>query len=84
VRNLFVINAKDFADALENWIIDNKCNPSTPEEWERCMNDIHKSGQAQYVGSVEDKEVGKLKESLKKDFNVKEFKDLKEPNNENS
>ena len=77
MRNFFLITAGEFASALEDWMIDNKCNPKTVEEWSRCMSDIQKMGKADYVGSVDDKEV---KKSLKEDFNIK---DLKEPNNEN-
>ena len=43
-RQMFIGTAGEFAEALEDWIIDNKCNPTTPEEWERCINDIVKKG----------------------------------------
>ena len=81
MRDFFVMNAGDLADALEDWIIDNRCNPVTKEEWARCMTDIQKSSKARYLGSATDKDAEKLKESLLRDFNVKELKDL---NNENS
>ena len=83
MKDFFLINSGDLVTALEDWMIDNKCNLSTPEEWARCMRDIQKTGKAEYMGSVEDADAKSIKESLKRDFNVKELKDLKEPNNEN-
>lgn len=43
-RQMFIGTAGEFARALEDWIIDNKCNPTTPEEWDRCISDIVKQG----------------------------------------
>jgi hypothetical protein len=70
MRELFVGTASDFADALEDWIIDNKCNPTTPEEWARCLKDIAEKGKVQSLGTIDDKDVNELKNTLNKDFNV--------------
>jgi hypothetical protein len=70
MREIFVGTAGEFAQALEDWIIDNKCNPKTPEEWDRCLKDISSKGTIKSLGTVDDKDVNKLKTELNKDFNV--------------
>lgn len=72
MRELFVGTAGSFAQALEDWMIDNKCNPKTQEEWDRCLKDIAAKGSISSVGIVEDTDVNKLKNELNKNFNVKD------------
>lgn len=67
-RVLLVATAESFAEALEDWIIDNQTNPTTPEEWERCITDLAKQGSLKPVGGITN--VDKFKEKLKDDFNV--------------
>lgn len=54
-RQYFIGTAGEFAEALENWIIDNCCNPTTPEEWERCIKDITKAGMLKCMSEEEKK-----------------------------
>ena len=70
MREILLGNAGDFAQALEDWIIDNKCNPKTQEEWERCLKDIAASGKLTSLGAVVDEDVSKLKKDLSNNFNV--------------
>ncbi len=65
--------AADFCDALENWIIDNKCNPKTTEEWNRCIEDMMKSGALTPIASIEDGDADKFKKNLIENFNVEEI-----------
>lgn len=60
-------------EAIENWIIDNKLNPSTPEEWERCLKDLLEAGVLTPVDSVDDNDVDGIKKILKDNFDVKEI-----------
>ena len=55
------------AQAIEDWMIDNKCNPKTPEEWNRCLADLAKSGDINYVGSVKEEDFPAVKKALKDD-----------------
>ena len=73
MRQLLISNAADLADAIEDWIILNKCNPTTPEEWDRCISDLTKAGKLNYIGSIEEKDSGELKNILKENFNVKDI-----------
>jgi hypothetical protein len=73
MRQILIGNVGDFAQALEDWMIDNKCNPSTSEEWERCIADITKAGKLSTIGSIDEKDMGKLKINLKDNFNVEEI-----------
>ena len=70
MREIFVGTADSFAQALEDWMIDNKCNPKTQEEWNRCLKDIAAKGNISSLGAVEDKDVNKLKNELNNNFNV--------------
>jgi hypothetical protein len=64
-------------------MIDNKCNPSTPEEWDRCMRDIAKAGQAKLIGSTTDEDGDAIKKELL-DSGVEELGDKKDNNDEHS
>ena len=68
-----VTTAGAFADALEDWIIKNECNPTTPEEWNRCLSDLFKSGILQPVATIDKAEVSEVKDQIKKNFNAEEF-----------
>jgi len=70
---LAAMDAEKFCQAVEDWIIDNECNPSTPEEWERCLTDLLKKGEVQFVGNVGEGDVGEFKQELKKDYDVNEI-----------
>lgn len=72
-KMISITTAGEFAEALENWIIDNKCNPKTPEEWSRCIEDLIAAGKLQAVAIVEDEDVSKIKKELKDNFNVGEL-----------
>lgn len=65
--------AGDFGDALENWIIDNKCNPATPEEWERCLKDLIAAGVVEVLDKTDSEDVATVKKALEKKFNVEEI-----------
>jgi hypothetical protein len=69
-----ITTAGEFADALEDWIIDNKCNPTTAEEWARCIKDLTASGVVNTVG-VTEASTRELKEGLKENLNVKDLGD---------
>ena len=72
MKNIISItNAGEFADALEDWIIDNKCNPTTAEEWARCIKDLTAQGKITPLGCVDDTE--KFKTDLKKNMNVEDL-----------
>jgi hypothetical protein len=70
MRELFIGTAGDFAQALEDWIIDNKCNPKTQEEWARCLKDIAEKGNITSLGVIKDKDVNQIKNDLNNNFNV--------------
>jgi hypothetical protein len=73
-RIISVTTASQFCEALENWIIDNKLNPQTPEEWNRCVEDMMTSGVLTPIGVLADEaKVSELKTELKKNFNVEEL-----------
>ncbi len=71
-RRGLILATADTAQALEDWIIDNKCNPKTEEEWKRCWDDLVKAGKAKYVGGIEDEDLPEFKKKLGENFNVKE------------
>ena len=66
-----ITTAGAFADALENWIIDNKCNPTTQEEWARCIKDLTAQGSVESLGVVDDDK--ELKAKLKENLNVRDI-----------
>lgn len=68
-----ITTAGEFAQALEDWIITNKCNPQTPEEWNKCIEDMLQSGILTPLGSIEDNQADEFKNQLKKDHNAKEL-----------
>ncbi len=72
-KMISVTTAAEFCDALENWIIDNKLNPKTPEEWNRCIEDLMKSGALTPVAVIDDKDTDELKKTLVENFNVEEI-----------
>ena len=72
-RMISITTAAEFCQALEDWIIDNKCNPQTPEEWERCINDLTKSGAVTPVASINEEDVKDFKEKLKENLGVEEI-----------
>ena len=73
MRMITVTTAGEFAQALENWIIDNKLNPKTPEEWNKCVEDLIASGVLTPIGTVEDEDFNKVKSTLKENFKVEEL-----------
>ena len=73
MREIFIGAAGDFAQALEDWIIDNECNPTTQEEWNRCLKDITAKGTLSSLGAVADKDMSKLKNELTKEFDIKDL-----------
>ena len=73
MREIFIGTAGEFARALEDWMIDNKCNPKTQEEWNRCLKDISSRGAVTSLGAIGDKDMTKLKTELNKDFNIKDI-----------
>lgn len=72
-RLVSITAAGEFCDALENWIIDNKYNPTTSEEWERCIQDMIADGAVKPVGCIKEEDAEKLKEQLKNTSNLKEL-----------
>lgn len=66
-----ITTAAEFADALEDWIIDNKCNPTSPEEWSRCIKDLVAQGKVHALGCVDDSE--DFKSKLKENLNVEDL-----------
>jgi len=70
-----VTTAGALADALEDWIIKNKCNPKSPEEWSRCISDLIAAGAVAPVASVDEKDLPAVKEQLQNDFTIKDLKD---------
>ena len=71
--NILMGNTHEFAEVLEDWIILNKCNPTTREEWERCIKDLQVKGALTIQGSIADEDTKKFKKELKDNFNTKEF-----------
>jgi len=76
-RLVIIANAGELADALEDWIIDNKCNPKTPAEWDRFCEFLLTKGLAEEIGSIEDEELSEFKKELR-EAGVQEFKITKE------
>lgn len=69
---IFSTTSGKLGEALENWIIDNKCNPTTQEEWNRCLKDLMDAGVLTPLKHVENDDVDGLKKFLKDNFNVEE------------
>ena len=74
---IIMANAGELADALEDWMIDNKTPVNTQEEWNKFFEHLLKIGLAKPLGVVDNEEVPMLKEELKK-LGAKDFKDIKE------
>ena len=72
-RIVSMTTAAEFCDALENWIIDNKCNPTTPEEWNRCIEDLMKSGALTPIAAVDEEDACEFKKKLKDNLNIEEL-----------
>lgn len=70
---VFSATAGELGDAIENWIIDNKVNPSTPEEWERCIKDLMAAGVLKPLDTKGAEDVDTIKKILKDNFDVKEI-----------
>jgi len=65
-RVILLAKAGALADALEDWMIDNKTHVDTPEEWNKFFEHLVEIGLAKAVGAIDSEEVPTLKEELKK------------------
>jgi hypothetical protein len=65
--------AAEFCQALEDWIIDNKCNPTTPEEWTKCIDDMTRGGALTPIACIDEKDAKEFKEKLKETLRVEEI-----------
>lgn len=76
-KQMIVLTSMDrLAEVLEEEIAAGR-NPKTPEDWERVMNLMIAYGMVDDVIPVEgDNVLGKLKDELSPNFNVKDLKEL--------
>jgi len=63
-------DAGKFADALDDWMIDNKKNPKTKEDWQEVQKYMLKKGVLSPLGEVPDERLDDVKEHLKEEFNI--------------
>jgi len=68
----FGTNAGSVFDALEDWIIKNKCNPKTDEEWARALSDLTEAGVLAPLGTIDAKDTDEFKKGLKEHYDVTE------------
>lgn len=70
-----ITTAGEFVGALEDWIIKEKCNPKTPEEWSKCTEDMIKSGVLKPIAVFDEKNTPEIKAQLKENLNVRNLND---------